>query len=119
MADTIIKPKANEDFYVVYSSIIDSPKYYGSRENLMGIYPDATDDRFQRADKYGSSALWCSPHGWEDTHIMVREDIVDETQGDSFVGYVERERLREFCESRQKDQRFYPKPGLVQWVTDI
>lgn len=122
MGNTIIKPKADEDFYVVYSSVVDTPTSFGTRKQLLSS-PWANVDavRLARADIEGTSALWGTPgqqpYGWQDTEVPVREGINDPTRpADAFWGMVKREDLRAFCESVRKGF-FCPPPGLVRWET--
>lgn len=117
MGSTLIKPKPDEDFYVLYSSVVDSPTNWGTAAELLGDPSARVDqDRLDRTDKTGSSAKWCDPpeHGWQDETIAVREGIDDPTRPYGGWGYVKREDLREFCESIRKGF-FTPRPGLVQW----
>lgn len=112
----IIKPKADEDFYVAYSTVVDSPCESGSRAEMSHI----AAERLDRADEYGTSAQWGEPpvYGWDDQKITVREGIIDPTRPErSFYGEVKRGDLRAFCESLQEDGYFHPLAGLVTWIT--
>ncbi|SLG33548.1 Uncharacterised protein [Mycobacteroides abscessus subsp. abscessus] len=60
LSHTIIKPTRDEDFYVVYSSVVDAPIRCGSRAELESTYEHAAADRFARADETGTS----SKLGW-------------------------------------------------------
>lgn len=113
MGTTFIKPKADEDFYVLYSSIVDSPVGFGSRaefyeDEYWHTCGELSADRFERADKFGTSARWGSPaHGWHEKELMVREGIVDPTRSENVShGEVKREDLRKFCESLGEDGDF-------------
>lgn len=124
MGTTFIKPKANEDFYVLYSSVVDSPVGSGSRAEFEADEYWQTSgvlgaERFERADAYGTSARWGSPraYDWTDPDLMVREGVSDPTRPESSsYGLVKREDLRKFCESVGDDGMFHPEPGLVEWV---
>lgn len=123
MGTTFIKPKANEDFYVMYSSIVDSPIAFGSRADFEkdeywdDFVGEVSDERFERADAYGTSAKWGEPaYGWHEADIMVCEGIADPTRPESSAyGFVKRKDLRKFCESLEDDGMFHPEPGLVVW----
>lgn len=124
MGTTFIKPKADEDFYILYSSFVDSPVAFGSRaefeedEYWDDFIGEVSAERFERADKFGTSAQWGSPaHGWHETELMVREGIVDPTRGENVAyGLVKREDLRKFCESLGEDGTYHPEPGIVTWI---
>lgn len=121
VADTIIKPKTDEDFYVIYSSVVDSPVIWGTGAELLADRWAKVDaERLARTDATGSSALWCDPpeHGWQDETVMVREGIEDPMRPpDAFWGTVRRDDLRSFCESARHGV-FHPRAGLVTWEVD-
>lgn len=116
MPSYIIKPKRDEDFYVTYSTVVDSPTAFGSREDYEN---DRTgEDRIARAEEHGTSALWGNPPylGWHEDTIMVREGIVDPTKPEDWShGTVSRSDLREFCETLGDDGEFHPRAGMVNW----
>lgn len=115
----IIKPKPDEDFYIRYSTIVDSPTSWGSRAELQRIEPYATDERFARADEHGMSAQWGEPpaYGWHEPTLDVREGIDDPTMPEgAWWGSIPRDSIRAFCETIQADGRFHPPAGMVTWM---
>lgn len=118
MPETLIKPVPGEDFYVLYSSVVDTPTGFGTRAQLSAGRHPVEDERFERADRTGTSALWGDPpaHGWHEQTIVVREGITDPTEPPRALwGTVRRRDLRAFCESLQDDGYYHPAPGIVTW----
>lgn len=116
MPSYIIKPSEDEDFYVTYSTVVDSPTAFGNREDY--VVAGTEEDRLVRADEYGTSSLWGNPRylGWHEDTIMVREGIIDPTRPEHWShGTLSRSDLREFCETLEDDGEFHPPPGMVQW----
>ncbi|MBF6515556.1 hypothetical protein IU421_14885 [Nocardia cyriacigeorgica] len=115
MAHTIIKPTTDEDFYVVYSSVVDAPIQWGTRAELESTYEHAAAERFARADEHGSSSL----HGWDgwDVQIItVREGFRPESRpANVWCANVARADLRRFCESVDTDGYWNPVEGIVTW----
>lgn len=73
----VVRPSKDEEFYVLWSDITDSPYCWGNRAEMrenwrhMGSHVGPWDEeRFDRADRVGSSALWPSRtnpiYGWDD-----------------------------------------------------
>jgi hypothetical protein len=119
MPSYIIKPKRNEDFYLRYSTIVDSPCESGTREDLIAFGIDPA--RLDRADEFGTSAQYGSPPvgGWEEETIHVREGVMDPTEPDDvWWGTVARADLRAFCETLGNDGNFHPPAGMVTWETE-
>lgn len=88
MGRGIIKPKQDVDFYVEWSSIVDMPISWGTREFLAshGI----STDRLDRADKYHTSYLDGYSHrGWdkEDYEVIAQSGTLAHSQ------------LIEFCDT--------------------
>ena len=96
----IVKDKPDEDFYVMWSSVVDAPTFCGTRaemEQCRWFGPgDVASERFARADKYGTSAQWGAdrpgaeivrPYGWSDTEGFIYQQ----------QGWLRRARLRELC----------------------
>lgn len=52
MPSSIIKPKRDEDFYVRYSTVVDSPCEFGTRDQMIAQGIDA--ERLDRADQHSS-----------------------------------------------------------------
>jgi hypothetical protein len=67
MPSYIVKPSRDEDFYVVWSTVVDHHTFAGTRaevkEELEYRFEHAEDERFERADSTGTSACW---EDWED-----------------------------------------------------
>ncbi|KMV17532.1 hypothetical protein ACT17_14635 [Mycolicibacterium conceptionense] len=112
MGHTIIKPKRDEDFYVVYSSIVDSFICWGTRAELEAEYEHAAPDRFARADSTGSSCAWITPpeFGWHEDEVHVREGV--ELPDGAHAQRVPRDRIAEFCATVGDDGRFHPPAGM-------
>ncbi|MFD6400792.1 hypothetical protein [Nocardia sp. NPDC060249] len=115
MGHTIIKPTRDEDFYVVYSSVVDAPIRCGTRAELESTYEHAGADRFARADEHGSSSKlgW---DGWAEQTITVREGFRPEAYpANAWCATVARADLRQFCESVDADGYWNPPEGLITW----
>lgn len=122
MPGFIIKPKPDEDFYVRYSTVVDSVTNWGSREELTRSLRTGEADpaRFDRADEHGTSALDFDPPylGWHDTEIQIREGVQDPTEpdtGDVPWSYIKRSDLRALCDTAHDDGFFYPPAGMLRW----
>lgn len=97
----IIKPDSDEDFYVLWSDIVESPTAFGPRaylEQLRQYGHDPAPERFDRADQLGSSAVWPS---WDDPIYGYTD-----TEGMIYMqkGWLRRNRLRAACERLSKDE---------------
>lgn len=117
MPSHIVKPIRDEDFYLRYSTVVDSPCEFGTRAEMLAEGVDA--DRLDRADAEGTSARWGNPlaYGWDDDSFVVREGMKDDTQPDYAIwGEVPRTSLRAFCETLREDGYFHPPAGMVTWV---
>lgn len=115
MGHTIIKPVRDEDFYVVYSSVVDAPIQCGTRAELERTYDSAGADRFERADEHGTSSMhrW---HGWDEQVISVREGFrPGACPPNAWCANVARTDLRKFCESVDAQGYWNPPEGLVTW----
>lgn len=80
MAYYLIKPDANDDFYLEWSTITDHPIGYGSRAEWEAHDPDTYNEvRFRRTDDTGSSALTGSYRYDEKSLIVynVGDDLYD------------------------------------------
>lgn len=82
MPSLIVKPDRSLDYYIVWSSVVDGATAAGTRAHLQSVLSRGTpffaDERFDRADEYGSSArpdgemageLW-----WDDKGVIVSND---------------------------------------------
>ncbi|WP_068059263.1 hypothetical protein [Nocardia xishanensis] len=115
MGHTIIKPIRDEDFYVVYSSVVDAPIQCGTRAELEATYEHAAADRFARADEHGTSSMhgW---DGWDQQTITVREGFRPGAYpANAWCAKVARADLRKFCESVDADGYWNPPEGLITW----
>lgn len=70
MPSTIIKLDPDQDWYVVWSTVVDAPTHWGARAEIERRYENAAPDRFARADATGTSAQWGGwvgpqPYSWE------------------------------------------------------
>ncbi|WP_396645430.1 hypothetical protein [Microbacterium sp.] len=120
MPSYILKPKPDEDYYVRYSTIVDSPTGGGTRAEMLTL-DDVTPERLDRADDRGTSVHYGLPpfYGWHEDRIQVREGVTDPTRPSPWhYGSIARADLRTFCESLQDDGNFHPSPGLITWTTD-
>jgi hypothetical protein len=92
MGQTLIKPDRDEDFYVLWSSIVEAPLAWGTRAGIIayGLGDDA-EERIARTDKNGTSALWPSTGSY--AYAYNDDDgIVYQQQG-----IVRRHNLKELC----------------------
>jgi hypothetical protein len=104
MPSYVLKVERVEDLYVYWSTVVDSPTIWGDRAYLqheLSTYEDrdaGADVRFERADRYGTSALWPymeSPDawgGWNDAGFVV----MNNPKG---CGFLNRGDLKAFLES--------------------
>jgi hypothetical protein len=110
MPTFIVKPDRDEDFYVAWSTVVDSPTAFGSRANITRIgHAHATPERLARADEYGTSM--CDPDlprdrqwfGWRDDEFIVMEvEIADRRQGGAY--FVPRANVRALCVRMGEDE---------------
>lgn len=109
MPSFIIKPDAEEDFYVNWSTVVDAPLQWGTREELMydlGNENGGIPERFDCADRYGTSM--CDPNlprddqwfGWNETKFLVREIV---PHWDKYITLIKREDLKEMCHRLETD----------------
>lgn len=93
MPSFIVKPKRAEDFYVEWSTIVDSPTAYGSRSELEEFLGPITarNDRFQRADDNGTSELGGKTFGWDCEEFTVHNL-------EASPGLVSRDDLHALCD---------------------
>lgn len=93
MGYEIYKEAPDIDYYIVWSSNVDGPVFGGAREELIPELFDLDDrrperihefdsshpeKRTQRADQYGTSAMWGTPRngGWDDPGMTYRDSRV-------------------------------------------
>jgi hypothetical protein len=61
MPSYIVKPDRGEDFYVIWSTVVEAPLAFGDRAYLQTLtHHETAPERFARADERGSSAMWPS-----------------------------------------------------------
>ena len=99
MPRLIIKPAPSDDYYVMWSTIVDAPVFGGTKDAFISttLY-DA--ESFDRADRNGTSAAWPAlpdneqPYGWSDDDFLIRE-VLDYVDGHYHT--IKRANLREAC----------------------
>lgn len=106
MPSFIVKPVASDDFYVVWSTVVDAPTGCGSRKELARqLGPTVgSSERFERADEFGTSMQdpqiprnrqW---FGWHDKAFMLREWPIPNARHGEGIYDVPRENVRALCE---------------------
>jgi len=102
MPSHIVKPERDkyDDFYIVWSSVVDNLTAAGTRAEFLAEHSD-WGDRLDRADEYGSSAIWAdpAPYGWEDDDLLVCNDDAADAFQDGYA-VVPRKNLRAYAERR-------------------
>lgn len=83
MPSYIIKPEPDEDLYVLWSDVVEAPVIIGTRAEVTRVLQswgrpaEAERDRFDRADRHGSSAMWPKTdrpiYGWDDAAGFIAE----------------------------------------------
>lgn len=107
MPSFIVKPRAGEDFYVVWSTVVDAPTMFGTRDELISDYPSRSEfasERFDRADEYGTSM--CDPDlprdrqwfGWHDEAFRLENWPIPNARHGEGIYEVRRENVRALCE---------------------
>lgn len=97
MPSFIVKPERDVDFYVVWSTVVDSVTYAGTRAELtaeLGAGVSTDPARFARADEHGSSAAggYVGYLGWDHETFMVAEPLDEQRT-------MPRSNLRAFAEA--------------------
>lgn len=112
MPSYIVKASPDEDFYVMWSTIVDAPIAWGSREDLTREARDPRDvaaERFDRADHNGTSAAWPDwpaedqPYVWGDSEGFMLGEVGPECEDGTYI--LPRANLRVFCERLETDER--------------
>lgn len=99
MPSYIIKAEPDQDFYVMWSEVVDAPTAWGSRADLEGWFQpsDVAAERFDRADAHGTSCRLLGPgirfYDWTDAGMVYQQE-----------GFLPRSRLRELCDRLEKDE---------------
>lgn len=94
MPSYIIKPDREVDFYVRWSTIVDSPTAWGTLSELQDdLGPtELSHEKLTRVNTFGSSSK-LGVYGWEDDDLF----LVREIGPTPF--FVSKENLKAFCES--------------------
>ena len=105
MPSFIVKPVAGEDFYVVWSTVVDAPTAFGSRQELEPLLrgDEGAPERFDRADQYGTSMRGRQRFGWHDQEFMLREWPIPNARYDEGIYQVPRKNVRALCERYPDD----------------
>jgi hypothetical protein len=110
MPSYIVKADPAQDFYVMWSTVVDAPCAFGTRAELARFYPgpDSAPERFARADEFGTSANWPNwpshdmPFGWQDEEFIVMEGSPERLGEDGYseagCWLLPRGNLRAYCE---------------------
>jgi len=102
MPSYILKPKPDEAFYVQWSTVVDSPTAWGTRQALSAALSEwdarrAAPERFDRADLTGTSAHGGYYYGWNCDTALIRElDGVPD-------GLIRLSDLRQVCEAIERE----------------
>lgn len=125
MPGYIVKAAPDEDFYVIWSTVVDNITFSGTQDEvadyermnsgrMQAIDPEhRVDARIARADATGTSAMWPEEKdgpdkylGWNDETFLVSND-----DDDTLPGFFEIKRsdLRHYAEHGGKDI-FIPIP---------
>ena len=106
MPSFIVKPIATDDFYVVWSTVVDAPTGWGSKSELMQQLgsDEGAPERFQRADERGTSMkdptlpLDRQWFGWHEDAFMLREWAIPNARHGEGIYSIPRANLRALCE---------------------
>lgn len=104
MGRIIIKPSRDEDFYIEWSSVVEAPTAFGSRDEMLAYLEDDGVDRLSRAYETGTSAMFrCVSAGREGALYCGFDDP------GAFIykqeGMLSRDRLRPLCERLRDDPK--------------
>jgi hypothetical protein len=112
MPTIIVKLDPNEDFYVLWSSVVDAPTSFGTRaqitEHLLyydfsqgqiddGYAQRQIDARFERADERGTSSMVRGDGDWSDEFFMYMQE-----------GLLRRDHLKTLYERMEALDTDYP-----------
>jgi hypothetical protein len=99
MGQTIVKPNRDENFYILWSSIVEAPLAWGTKEDFQTNPPwpedntDFSDERFDRVDRTSTSArYYVTSWDEEDTYIYEQR------------GWIERSRLKEITDILEREE---------------
>lgn len=111
MPSYIVKATPTEDFYVMWSTVVDAPTGWGDRAFIESHYPgeQSTPDRFARADANGTSANWPDwpaddqPYSWTDSDGFGLGEVGPYREDGHYS--LPRANLRAFCDRLESDPR--------------
>jgi hypothetical protein len=77
MGHIVIKPRRDRDEYVYWSTVVEAPIGYGSRDEMLHALADdwpadPPEVRLARTDKTGSSSKDVD-YGWDDTELIYEQ----------------------------------------------
>jgi hypothetical protein len=113
----LVKVTPDEDLYVEWSTIVDAPTAWGTREEMFEYLlrwdqkkeeyarPEI-EERFARADEYGTSSLH-RDYDWDDDEFMYLQS-----------GLVPRARLAEFLHSFNPEDQSFDESLLFPFEDD-
>jgi hypothetical protein len=106
MGSIVVKPERYEDLYIIWSSIVEAPTYWGSRSELVREGPLWLKmEYFDRADACSSSSQ-IFPESWEEDWGLIFMQS----------GFIRRSRMKalvEVMESRPDDGLDYEDPRVL------
>jgi len=103
----IIKPVAEDDFYLVYNTTSDMPTCWGTRVDLMHRVPWVTNQNLVLADELGTSDTYnLDRRGWAAPRLWIGNGL-DDSVGSHFV---RRDDLRALCRS------WNPRTQQFTWI---
>ncbi len=99
MPSFIVKPLREENYYVIWSTVVDAPTYWGTREELQATpWLEATNERFDRADARGTSMIDGSLYGWDEEWFILSECFFELPDLDKGHYRIYRDKIRAYCE---------------------
>lgn len=87
MPKYILKVNPDEDLYVCWSTVVDAPTFWGTKQDFYNhdyLIGDVTDDRFERADKRGTSAF-DGDGEWGDKLMYMQYGMLDRKDLKAFL----------------------------------
>lgn len=109
MPTYLIKPDPDEDFYAMYSTVVDNMVAWGTRAELEDDYKHeplmVEAERFERADRNGTSAMWDGDnpnaiYGFNDQEFMIRE--IMQLSDEGWIWDLPRKNIKAYCEATAK-----------------
>lgn len=98
MPSYIVKVNKEDDLYVYWSDIVEAPHCWGTKAEVTNyikrIWDDTSFGRFERADRFGSSAYaYADTYGWNAPGFIYKQ-----------IGWLTRDKLGEFLASYDKEE---------------